>query len=121
MIPKRVTWFVMGAAAGAGGSVYARHKARVAWQRVQPTNVAKIAAGKARDAGRSVADAVREGRRAMHDKEAELRDAQELRLSPRPTVVTQPATFIVVDSAAAFEDEYRPHGTGPRRRSRRRR
>ena len=40
MMPKRVTWFVVGAAAGATGSVYAKRKARKAVERMQPTNVA---------------------------------------------------------------------------------
>jgi hypothetical protein len=126
MIPKRVTWFVMGAAAGAGGTVYARRKTREAWERVQPSNVAKIAVVKARDAGRTVAEALREGRRAMQDKEAELRAAQERRPAVGPVGVravheVSPApTFIVVEASSVLDDEYRVR-TGPRRRSRRRR
>jgi hypothetical protein len=119
MIPKRVTWFAVGAAAGAGGSLYARRKTRQAWEKVQPTNVVKVAAGKAKGAGRSVADAVREGRSAMRDKEAELREAQDLRLTPRPATVNHSPTFIVVDAAAVLDDEYRARASGPRRRSRR--
>ncbi|HRE03632.1 MAG TPA: hypothetical protein PLV68_20215, partial [Ilumatobacteraceae bacterium] len=37
-----------------------------------PVNVAKSAAAKVRNAGSEVVEAVREGRRAMRDKEAEL-------------------------------------------------
>ena len=118
MIPKRVTWFAVGAAAGAGGSLYARRKTRQAWERMQPTNVAKMAAVKARGAGRSVVDAVREGRSAMKEKEAELREVQDLRLAPQPATVNHTPPFIVVD-AAMLDDEYRPRSTGPRRRSRR--
>ncbi len=73
---------------GGGGRSRREHvrppKTRQAWERMQPTNVAKMAAVKARGAGRSVVDAVREGRSAMKDKEAELREVQDLRLTPQP-------------------------------------
>jgi hypothetical protein len=115
LIPKRVSWFVVGAAAGAGDSLYARRKARQAVERMQPTNVAKVAVVKARGTGRSVVDAVREGRAAMKAKEAELRAADG-----RSATAAPPPTIVVIDAAAVLEsDEFQPRRNGPRRRSRR--
>ena len=116
MMPKRVTWFVVGAAAGAGGSLYARRKARQAVERMQPTNVAKVAVVKARRSGRTLADAIREGRDAMRAKEAEMRSGQDDR-RPSPA---DPPTIVVVDTLGVLDaDEFRTSRTGPRRRSRR--
>jgi hypothetical protein len=122
VIPKRVAWFAMGAAAGAGGSVYARRKARQVAERLQPTNVAKIVVVKARGAGRSVADAVREGRAAAKAKEVELREAQELRYQPQPATANHAPTIVVIDGASMLDaDEFLPRRGGPRRKARRRR
>jgi hypothetical protein len=116
-MPKRVTWFVVGAVAGAGGTAYVRRKARQAIGSLQPDNVARVASTKVRNTGRGVLEAVREGRAAMLAKEAELRAVQGDALVP-------PAggspTIVVFDSAALLDaDEYRLHRSGPRRRSRR--
>ena len=121
-MPKRVTWFVVGAAAGATGSVYAKRKARKAVQRMQPTNVARVAVVRARSSGRSVVDALKEGRTAMRAKEAELRESRDLR-EARTTnpnlVLPQGPTIVVVENAAVLDgDEFRAR-RGPRRRSRR--
>jgi hypothetical protein len=74
---KRVTWFVSGVAAGAAGAGYAKRKVRRTVQRtaaqLAPATIAKQAAGKVRQRGRHVADAVREGREAMRARELELR------------------------------------------------
>jgi hypothetical protein len=122
MIPKRVTWFAMGAAAGAGGSIYARRKARRVAERLQPTNVAKVVVIKARDAGRSVADAVKEGRAAARAKETELREAQEVRSHSQPATANHAPTIVVIDGASMLEaDEFQPRQGGPRRKARRRR
>lgn len=118
-MPKRVTWFVVGATAGAAGSLYARRKARKAVERMQPTNVAKVAVVKARSSGRTVVDALREGRDAMRAKEAELRDLQEGRPVPN-VVVPQGPTIVVVEGAQILDgDEFRARRGGPRRRARR--
>ncbi len=116
-MPNRITWFVVGAVAGAGGSVYAKRKARQAVDRMAPTNVAKVAVGKVRGTGRTMADAVREGRAAMRAKEAELREVEDARRAPTPP---QPPTIVVIDAASVLDsDEFRPRRGGPRRRSRR--
>lgn len=77
---KRLTWFVGGVAAGAAGANYATKKAKEKVAQLAPVNVARGAAGKARDGGRRVADAVREGRVAMREREDELRARRDARV-----------------------------------------
>ncbi len=117
---KRVTWFVAGAAAGVGGAAFARRKARVMAERYTPVNVAGRAANAARDKGRSVVDAVREGRLEAQRKETELRamldehdDVVGLRRAeaPHDRIV---AIEVIETEAISWRD--RP--TGPRRRGR---
>jgi hypothetical protein len=103
---KRLVWFAAGAAAGVGGTAYAKRKAREAAQRYRPINMAKGAVDR-------LADAVREGRSAMAAKEAELKarsDAQEP--APVPAVQVLLVESATVDAAGASR-------LGPRRRSRR--
>lgn len=77
MIPKRVTWFVGGVAAGAAGTGYVknavRKKARRTAERFKPGNVVQRVSG-------NVAGAVREGRAAMKAREAELRGRRDHRI-----------------------------------------
>ncbi len=105
---KRITWFVAGAAAGVGGTAYAKRKARQAADRYRPINMAKGAVDR-------VADAVREGRSAMAAKEAELKARQD---GPAPLAAPAPAVQVLVVEAAAV-DALGPSRLGPRRRSRR--
>jgi hypothetical protein len=102
---KRLVWFAAGAAAGVGGTAYAKHKARQAAERYRPVNMAKGAVDR-------VADAVREGRAAMAAKEAELKRRHEG--EPDPVV---PVQVLVVEAVAA--ESALPSRAGPRRRSRR--
>ena len=97
-------WFTAGAAAGVGGAAYAKRKARQAAERYKPVNMAKGAVDR-------FTDAVREGRAAMVEREAELRARQEPPLPPAPV----PVYFVEVPAAEGGRD----HRTGPRRRSRR--
>jgi hypothetical protein len=106
---KRLVWFAAGAVAGAGGSAYAKHKARQAANRYRPVSVAKGAVDR-------VAGAVREGRAAMVAREAELRAAQERPPAP-PVVVVEMAAVEVEPPPASPAD--RRVQLGPRRRSRR--
>ena len=78
---KRLTWFVTGLAAGATGASYATKKVKRTAAQLAPVNVAKGAADRAKQAGRHVADAVREGRAAMHTKEDELRARRDARVA----------------------------------------
>ena len=63
---KRFTWFLGGAAAGIAGASVAKRKVKAAAAELTPANVLKKATGRVREA-------VREGKRAMRTKEAELR------------------------------------------------
>lgn len=78
---KRVTWFVTGMAAGVTGAAYATKKVKQTAAQLAPSNVAKGAAERAKQAGRHVVDAVREGRSAMHAREDELKARRDARVS----------------------------------------
>jgi hypothetical protein len=66
---KRLTWFVSGAVAGVAGAGVAKRKVKQTAAALSPSNVASGAAHR-------IGDAVREGRRAMHAREVELRAGQ---------------------------------------------
>ena len=97
-------WFAAGAAAGVGGTAYAKRKAREAADRYRPVSLAKGAVDR-------VADAVREGRVAMAAKEAELKSRTSSEPPPAP-----PMQVLVVEAVPA---DALPSRAGPRRRSRR--
>ena len=63
---KRLVWFVGGAVAGVAGAGMAKKKVKAAAIELAPSNVARKATAR-------VKDAYHEGRRAMRAKEAELR------------------------------------------------
>lgn len=73
---KRVTWFGIGAAAGATGVVWAQQKVRRRLESLGPDHVVVTAGNQARkvtrQVGRTVADAVVDGRAAMREREEEL-------------------------------------------------
>ena len=79
---KRVTWFVTGAAAGAAGAGYATRKVKRTAEQLKPVNVARTTVHRARVSGRSVVEAVREGRTAMRDREDELKARRDMRAEP---------------------------------------
>lgn len=96
---KRVTWFVTGAAAGVGGSLYAKRRVKAAVDKLAPEHIQEAAKARARAFGSHVSEAVREGRAAMHEREAELRGrptrhpnaiATTARPTPRPFPVRRP-------------------------------
>ena len=70
---KRVTWFVGGVLAGAVGVGAAKKKVKSVAHELAPMQVAKRATGSVRERRHRLADAAREGKRAMKAKEAELR------------------------------------------------
>ncbi|MGH9134886.1 MAG: hypothetical protein ACRDZZ_13185 [Ilumatobacteraceae bacterium] len=78
---RRARWFVGGVATGAAGVGYAtrtikrrvRRTVKRTTTQLAPTNVARGALRKARQKGRDLGDAVREGRDAMRTRERELR------------------------------------------------
>jgi hypothetical protein len=87
---RRVVWFVGGMATGAAGAGYVKRKVTHTVKRtadhLAPANVARGAATTARRSGRAVVEAVREGRKASHQRQRELRaelDGRLVRLDER--------------------------------------
>jgi hypothetical protein len=77
---KRITWFVSGLAAGAAGASYATKKIKHTASQLAPANVVKGAAGRAKQGGRTVVAAVKEGRSAMRTREDELKAKRDARV-----------------------------------------
>jgi hypothetical protein len=96
---KRLTWFVTGVAAGATGASYATKKVKERAQQFKPANVAKGAAGKARQGGARVVEAIRDGRVAMKAKEDELRARRDDHVEPVDTRL-EPGERLLVDGEA---------------------
>jgi hypothetical protein len=113
---KRLTWFAAGAAAGAAGSRYAARKVKRTAQQLAPSNLARATVRRLRTRGEVMADAVREGRQAMREKEAELR----ARRDGHAVVSVEPGQVIVLRDvrASSGEDDDRS-ASGPTRRRRR--
>ena len=65
-MPKRTKWLATGVAIGAGGSLWAQRKAKSAAARYGPLGLLGAAAGRLRGA-------LAEGRSAMREREAELK------------------------------------------------
>jgi hypothetical protein len=123
---KRLTWFVGGAVAGVAGAGYAKRKVKETASHLAPANVARTAVAKVRERTHDVVDAVRDGREAMHAKEAELRArlegssttlADELDPDDRVLVDGRPVEPGQVIVLRQVRDDH----TGPRRASRRNR
>ncbi len=70
---KRLRWFVMGAVAGAAGTLWAMAYGRSKVQELAPAHVAGELAARARTRLDDVRDALFEARLAMREREAELR------------------------------------------------
>lgn len=70
---RRLFWLGVGAVAGASGTVWAERKVRTRIEQLGPEHLAIAAGNRARDVGRSVVDAVVEGRDAMREREDQLR------------------------------------------------
>ena len=69
---KRLSWFISGALAGVASVGYAKKKVKATASHLTPANVVKSARARMRERRRDVSEALRDGRSAMHDKEAEL-------------------------------------------------
>lgn len=94
---KRLFWLGIGAAAGAGGTIWAERKVRTRMEAMSPDQLVARAGRRAGAAGRSVVDAITEGRDAMRTREDELRGRYHVR---HPT-----------DPVRANE-QYRPRSSG---------
>lgn len=84
---KRIFWLGVGAAVGAAGTVWAERKVKNQIEALAPDQLVVRAGQKAGDAGRSILDAVSEGREAMRSRESELRNQYQpgARHPRRPT------------------------------------
>jgi hypothetical protein len=71
---KRLLWLVIGAGFGFGVSFWVVRFVRTTVERYTPERVSSDLAGALRDLGQDVRAAVAEGREAMREREAELRD-----------------------------------------------
>ena len=88
MVLKRTFWFATGATAGFGGAMWVRRQVLRTVQRYTPEQVQADVSDSVRRLGTDVVDAVRSGRAAMADREAELR--AELRPGAGPDLVPMP-------------------------------
>jgi hypothetical protein len=72
-VPRRTFWFATGATAGVGSALWLRRRVLRTVQRYTPERVQADMSDSVRRLGGDIRAAVREGRDAMADREAELR------------------------------------------------
>jgi hypothetical protein len=70
---KRGFWVALGLGAGATGAIIASRWTRKQAQRVAPQTLAREAKGGLMDLSKLVAESIQEGKRAMDERETELR------------------------------------------------
>jgi hypothetical protein len=70
---RRGFWVAIGLGAGATGAVIASRWARRQANKVKPTTLAREAKGSLLDLSRLVSESIEEGKRAMEERERELR------------------------------------------------
>jgi hypothetical protein len=70
---RRTFWFATGATAGFGGAMWVRSRVLRAVHRYTPEHVQAEVGDSVRRLGSDLRDAVRDGRSAMSEREAELR------------------------------------------------
>jgi hypothetical protein len=70
---RRSFWVAVGLGAGATGAVVASRWAKRQARKVAPTTIAREAKGGLLDLGKLVSESIAEGRRAMAEREEELR------------------------------------------------
>jgi hypothetical protein len=75
---KRLFWLMIGAGFGFGMSFWLLRAVRGTVERYKPERVSNDLSGAVRALGIDLRDAVTEGRRAMRDREAELRSRLEV-------------------------------------------
>jgi len=92
---RRSFWVALGLGAGATGAVVASRWARRQARRVAPATIAREAKGGILDLGKLVSESISEGRRAMSEREQELR------------------TELSADAAATEREESRTAGGPP--------
>jgi len=70
---KRLFWLALGLGAGAAGAILTARFARRQMDKVAPSTLAREARGGLLDLSRRVSESIDEGRRAMQEKEEQLR------------------------------------------------
>ena len=70
---KRGFWVALGLGAGATGAILASRWTRTQASRVAPQTIAREAKGGLMDLSKLVSESIQEGKRAMDEREAELR------------------------------------------------
>jgi hypothetical protein len=70
---RRLFWLALGLGAGAAGAIMTARFARRQMDKVAPSTLAREARGGLLDLSRRVSESMEEGRRAMKDKEEQLR------------------------------------------------
>lgn len=85
---KRGFWVALGLGAGATGAILAGRWGRKQARRVAPQSLAREARGGILDLSKLVNESIAEGRRAMDEREAELRRAYDV---GRPAEPAPPA------------------------------
>ena len=70
---RRLFWLALGLGAGAAGAIMTARFARRQMNKVAPSTLAREACGGLLDLSRRVSESIEEGRRAMQEKEEQLR------------------------------------------------
>ncbi len=70
---RRLFWLALGLGAGAAGAIMTARFARRQMDKAAPSTLAREARGGLLDLSRRVSESIEEGRRAMQEKEEELR------------------------------------------------
>ncbi len=70
---RRLFWLALGLGAGAAGAIMTARFARRQMDKVAPSTLAREARGGLLDLSRRVSESIEEGRRAMQEKEEQLR------------------------------------------------
>ena len=76
---RRLFWIALGLGAGAAGAVIASRWTRRQAQKAKPAAIAREAKGGLLDLTKLVAESIEEGKRAMAEREQELRAAHDVR------------------------------------------
>ncbi|MEW6059100.1 MAG: hypothetical protein AB1551_02985 [Actinomycetota bacterium] len=70
---KRIFWLAVGLGAGVAGAIMTARFARRQMEKVAPSNLARQARGGLLEFSKLVSESMAEGKRAMREKEEELR------------------------------------------------
>ena len=71
---KRLFWLTAGLSAGAATAVIASRFVKKQAEKMAPANVARAAGSSAMDVGKRFSSAMQEGKRAMDERETEVRE-----------------------------------------------